>query len=33
VKKAQRAEFAVRNDGTVEELERELAAVLGRIGA
>jgi dephospho-CoA kinase len=33
MKKAQRAEFAVRNDGTVEELERELAAVLGRIGA
>jgi dephospho-CoA kinase len=29
--KAQRAEFAVRNDGTVEELERELSSVLARI--
>ena len=31
--KAQRADFAVRNDGTVEELERELSSVLERIGA
>src|SRR5204862_3398349 len=27
--KAQRADFAVRNDGTVEELERKLSQVLG----
>jgi dephospho-CoA kinase len=31
--KAERADFAVRNDGTVEELERELSEVLRRIGA
>lgn len=29
--KAQRADFAVRNDGTVEELERKLSSVLARI--
>ena len=29
--KAQRADFAVRNDGSVEELERELSSVLGTI--
>jgi dephospho-CoA kinase len=27
--KARRADFAVRNDGTVEELERALSQVLG----
>jgi len=31
--KAERAEFAVRNDGSVEELERELSEVLRRMGA
>jgi dephospho-CoA kinase len=31
--KAQRADFAVRNDGTVDELEQELSRVLGRMGA
>jgi len=31
--KAGRAGFAVRNDGTVEELEQELSRVLGRMGA
>jgi dephospho-CoA kinase len=30
--KAQRATFVVRNDGTVEELERELSAVIGKLG-
>ena len=29
--KAQRADFSVRNDGTVDELERELSRVLARI--
>jgi dephospho-CoA kinase len=29
--KAERADFAVRNDGTVEELERELSLVLARM--
>jgi dephospho-CoA kinase len=33
LEKAQRADFAVRNDGTVEELERALAGVLARIEA
>jgi len=31
--KAERADFEVRNDGTLEELERELADVLARMGA
>ena len=31
--KAERADFQVRNDGTLEELERELADVLARMGA
>jgi dephospho-CoA kinase len=31
--KSQRADFAVRNDGSVEELEEELARVLERMGA
>jgi dephospho-CoA kinase len=31
--KAQRADFAVRNDGTVAELEQELSRVLERMGA
>ena len=31
--KAERADFAVRNDGSVEELERELSEVLRRMGA
>jgi dephospho-CoA kinase len=30
--KAQRATFTVRNDGSVEDLERELSAVLGKLG-
>ena len=30
--KARRATFVVRNDGSVEELERELSAVLGKLG-
>ena len=30
--KARRATFVVRNDGTEEELERELSAVLGKLG-
>jgi dephospho-CoA kinase len=30
--KAQRATFVVRNDGSVEDLERELSAVLGKLG-
>src|ERR1700683_3390118 len=30
--KARRATFTVRNDGSVEDLERELSAVLGRVG-
>ncbi len=30
--KAQRATFVVRNDGTEQELERELSAVLGKLG-
>jgi dephospho-CoA kinase len=30
--KAQRATFVVRNDGTIEDLERELSAVLGKLG-
>jgi dephospho-CoA kinase len=30
--KARRATFAVRNDGSVEDLERELSAVLGKLG-
>lgn len=30
--KARRATFVVRNDGTVEELERDLSAVLGKLG-
>jgi dephospho-CoA kinase len=29
--KAQRATFVVRNDGSIEELERELSAVLGKL--
>jgi dephospho-CoA kinase len=29
--KAQRATFAVRNDGTVEELERRLSEVIGNL--
>jgi dephospho-CoA kinase len=29
--KSQRADFSVRNDGTLEELERELSSVLARI--
>jgi len=33
MEKAERADFAVRNDGTLEELERDLAAVLARIEA
>ena len=31
--KAQRATFVVRNDGTVEELESQLSAVLGKLDA
>ena len=31
--KAERADFQVRNDGTLDELERELADVLARMGA
>jgi dephospho-CoA kinase len=30
--KARRATFAVRNDGSVQDLERELSAVLGKLG-
>jgi dephospho-CoA kinase len=30
--KARRATYAVRNDGSVEDLERELSAVLGKLG-
>ncbi len=30
--KAQRATFVVRNDGTREDLQRELSAVLGKLG-
>jgi dephospho-CoA kinase len=30
--KARRAAFVVRNDGSVEDLERELSAVLGKLG-
>jgi dephospho-CoA kinase len=30
--KAQRATFTVRNDGSFEDLERELSAVLGKLG-
>jgi len=30
--KASRATFVVRNDGTVQDLERELSAVLGKLG-
>ena len=30
--KARRATFVVRNDGTVEDLERDLSAVLGKLG-
>jgi dephospho-CoA kinase len=30
--KAGRATFVVRNDGSEEELERELSAVLGKLG-
>jgi dephospho-CoA kinase len=30
--KAQRATFVVRNDGSIEDLERELSAVLGKLG-
>jgi dephospho-CoA kinase len=30
--KARRATFTVRNDGSVEDLERELSAVLGKLG-
>jgi dephospho-CoA kinase len=30
--KAQRATFVVRNDGSVDDLERELSAVLGKLG-
>lgn len=30
--KARRATFVVHNDGTVEDLERELSAVLGKLG-
>jgi dephospho-CoA kinase len=30
--KARRATFVVRNDGTQEELERELSAVLDKLG-
>ena len=30
--KARRATFVVRNDGTVEELEAELSAVLAKLG-
>jgi len=30
--KARRATFVVRNDGSVEDLERELSAVLGKLG-
>ncbi len=33
MEKAERADFDVRNDGTLEELERELADVLARMGA
>jgi dephospho-CoA kinase len=31
--KSGRADFSVRNDGTVEELEEKLSRILGRIGA
>jgi dephospho-CoA kinase len=31
--KSQRADFSVRNDGSVAELEEELSRILGRIGA
>src|ERR1700733_9715459 len=30
--KARRATFVVRNDGSIEDLERELSAVLGKLG-
>ncbi len=30
--KAERAEFVVRNDGTLDELKEALSRVLGRIG-
>jgi dephospho-CoA kinase len=30
--KARRATFVVRNDGSVQDLERELSAVLGKLG-
>jgi dephospho-CoA kinase len=30
--KAARATYVVRNDGSVEDLERELSAVLGKLG-
>lgn len=30
--KAQRATFTVRNDGTIEDLERELSSVLAKLG-
>lgn len=30
--KASRATFVVRNDGTIEDLERELSVVLGKLG-
>ena len=33
MEKAERADFAVRNDGALEELERELAGVLARMEA
>ena len=31
--KAQRADFALRNDGTLEELEREVSTILDQIGS
>jgi dephospho-CoA kinase len=31
--KAERAEFVVRNDGSLEELKQSLSRVLGTIGA
>jgi dephospho-CoA kinase len=31
--KARRATFVVRNDGSEEELERELSALLAKLGA
>lgn len=33
IEKAQRADFSVRNDGTIDELEEDLSRVLERMGA